>query len=827
MAQEQHMKSLAMKLGFTGSFCVPSDEGCQGLALLWTAETQIIIRTHSFHHIDVKIRDSGQSPQFRFTGIYGWAAQADRWKTWELIRKLGDEICDLPWLMGGDFNEVLCRADKSGGAPRATAMLEFQQAMVDCALLDVRFLGSRYTWSNKFTKERLDRRFQTLPWKNKYPFSKCLTLPPSDSDHCPILVDIRKSKIPANQSIERMFRFEKMWFGNLKQKIELKAIGDRLKLIMQQPYSTAQYEEPRSLHIKRSQILAQQEKYWRQRSRAIWLKDGDRNLAYFHRKAFSKKHRNTITGLKDENGILQDNPHMIRQMMYEYSQKIFNGEGTDEAAIPEIFKATQTTVTSEMNTDLLLPYSNEEIREALFQMHLSKSSGPDVTYAIIVNGKATRIITPTRGIRQGDPLSPYLFILCTSPEGLSALLSEAVNSGVLKGLKMAPSAPNLHYLFFADDNLLFGDATLNECQMIRQLLNTHERASGQQVNYSKSSIVFRRNLPDELKQILASKLRVTTVHEHEKYLGLPLRVGKSKMSWEKLCLTKEEGGMGFKNLYAYNLALLAKQGWRFMSQPNSLVTRVFKARYFPTVLFQDAQLGDNPSYPWRSILEGRYVLQAGVKWRISDGAKIPLNRHDMQDSQYWAPDKKGFFSVKSAYWIARANVMGNALASSSQGDGYKALWQKIWQAKVPGVFKQWMLELVLDKPKVVEYVMMIIWALWKNRNSMLWENTSRPTNDIFLGTMTWLEEFHKARHTTKSSKKKSGEKWTASSYASKLNVDGAFLPSLTQGGVEGILRDCNGSFIAAYNKPVHYVASAQHVELMAIRAALELNQIAW
>ncbi|KAL6223339.1 hypothetical protein ACLB2K_006726 [Fragaria x ananassa] len=689
MAKEQHIKSLAMKLGFAGSFCVPSDEGCQGLALLWTAETQIIIRTHSFHHIDVEIGDSDQPPQFRFTGIYGWDARADRWKTWELIRKLGDEVCDLPWLMGGDFNEVLCRAHKSGGAPRATAaMLEFRHAMVDCALSDMGFLGSRYT--------------------------------------CNII---------------------------------------------------------------------------------------QRNWAL------------PITGLKDENGILQDNPHMIRQVMYEYYQKIFNGEGIDEATISDIFRATPTTVTSEMNTDLLLPYSNEEIREALFQMHPSKSPDSDgmspfffqkywnivVTYAILVNGKVTGIITPTRGIRQGDPLSPYLNILCT--EGLSALLSQAVNSGVLKGLKMAPSAPNLHHLFFADDSLLFGNATLSECQMIRQLLNTYERTSGQQGD-------------SETKK---------KIHWQ---------------SWEKLCLTKEEGGMGFKNLYAYNLALLAKQGWRFMCQPNSLVTRVFKARYFPTVPFQDAQLGDNPSYPWRSILEGRSVLQAGVKWRIGDGTKVSI----WKDA--WIPECPKYLIQKpphtpyelvsdlltpSKSWIEQlvhrlfhpqlANVMGNALASSSQGDGYKALWQKIWQAKVPGK------------------VQVCVWRACQNLLPTRTRLTTKgyegavdciicghhyeDTVHLFCqcpiakevlsklpGTMTWLEEFHKARHTTKTSKKKSGEKWTASSYASKLNVDGAFLPSLTQGGVGGILRDCNGSFIAAYSKPVHYVASAQHVELMAIRAAL-------
>ncbi|XP_004308311.1 PREDICTED: uncharacterized protein LOC101295957 [Fragaria vesca subsp. vesca] len=72
--------------------------------------------------------------------------------------------------------------------------------------------------------------------------------------------------------------------------------------------------------------------------------------------------------------------------------------------------------------------------------------------------------------------------------------------------------------------------------------------------------------------------------------------------------------------------------------------------------------------------------------------------------------------------------------------------------------------------------------------------------------MTWLEEFHKARHTTKTSKKKSGEKWTASSYASKLNVDGAFLPFLTHGGVGGILRDCNaGLGIRVSIKPTYRI----------------------
>lgn len=73
-----------------------------------------------------------------------------------------------------------------------------------------------------------------------------------------------------------------------------------------------------------------------------------------------------------------------------------------------------------------------------------------VWYAILINGQPTRYITPTRGIRQGDPLSPYLFILCA--EGLSAMISKAVACQSIKGLVMCHGAPTLHHLFFANDN---------------------------------------------------------------------------------------------------------------------------------------------------------------------------------------------------------------------------------------------------------------------------------------------------------------------------------------------------------------------------------------
>ena len=72
---------------------------------------------------------------------------------------------------------------------------------------------------------------------------------------------------------------------------------------------------------------------------------------------------------------------------------------------------------------------------------------------------------------------------------------------------------------------------------------------------------------------------------------------------------KEEGGMGFKDLKAFNLAMLEKQGWRIMTKPNSLFYKVFKSKYFRLTSFLGAKPGLRPSWTWQSLLEGRKVLE--------------------------------------------------------------------------------------------------------------------------------------------------------------------------------------------------------------------------
>ena len=114
-----------------------------------------------------------------------------------------------------------------------------------------------------------------------------------------------------------------------------------------------------------------------------------------------------------------------------------------------------------------------------------------VSYKIKVNDSYTHRIIPQRGLRQGDPLSPYLFIL--SAEGFSALLQKAECQGKLEGIKICQEAPRVNHLFFADDSLILMRARPSDAQELAHILKIYERVSGQVINKDKSSIMFSSN----------------------------------------------------------------------------------------------------------------------------------------------------------------------------------------------------------------------------------------------------------------------------------------------------------------------------------------------
>ncbi|CAN0875059.1 Uncharacterized mitochondrial protein AtMg00310 [Linum grandiflorum] len=91
------------------------------------------------------------------------------------------------------------------------------------------------------------------------------------------------------------------------------------------------------------------------------------------------------------------------------------------------------------------------------------------------------------------------------------------------------------------------------------------------------------------------------------------------MRWEKLCVAKDYGGMGFKDLYGFNLAMLGKFGWKLLTDNTTLVVRILKTKYFPQGDFLSVNLGSNPSLTWGSIMEARLVVKLGYRWKVGDG----------------------------------------------------------------------------------------------------------------------------------------------------------------------------------------------------------------
>ncbi|KAL0431278.1 UNVERIFIED_CONTAM: putative mitochondrial protein [Sesamum radiatum] len=191
-------------------------------------------------------------------------------------------------------------------------------------------------------------------------------------------------------------------------------------------------------------------------------------------------------------------------------------------------------------------------------------------------------LTPERGLRQGDPLSPYLYMFCA--EALSALIRCAEEDGRIKGVAIARNAPRVSHLLFADDTLIFCQASREKLEEVHRLLGLFAKASGKS----------KREIGESVKERIWEKLNNWTVRKLSQagQEVLIKTVIQAILVYVMGCFR----GLGFRQLKEYNMALLAKQAWRKVTEPDLLLHKVLRHLYFPGSNFFAAEPGQIPSF---------------------------------------------------------------------------------------------------------------------------------------------------------------------------------------------------------------------------------------
>jgi hypothetical protein len=148
------------------------------------------------------------------------------------------------------------------------------------------------------------------------------------------------------------------------------------------------------------------------------------------------------------------------------------------------------------------------------------------SFSIMINGSTFGFFTPARGLRQGDPLSPFLFILGTKV--ILWLFHQHESLGLLKGIRICCSCALITHLSFADDLIIFAKATSTEAALIKSCLDQYCSWSGQAINTSKSSFHFSENMTTSTRTSISSILPFKPSILVAIFLGLPFLMSRSK-----------------------------------------------------------------------------------------------------------------------------------------------------------------------------------------------------------------------------------------------------------------------------------------------------------
>ncbi|KAL5547185.1 hypothetical protein UlMin_006872 [Ulmus minor] len=424
LCSKSYLEQIRVKLNFSGMVTWEKEGRSGGLCLLWADSVDVCLLTGSKGHIDAII-SSHDNPNWHFTGMYGNPDTSLRTQFWDLMKWLGDSH-SLPWLCGGDLNEILFDHEKKGGGARDSYLLRnFREALEYCNLADLGFCGPKFTWcrgnnNSNFIQERLDRMLGNSGWSDMFPNSIVHHLRLWGSDHRPLLIEVLKDSEVSSlgKSLRRgHFHFEEAWadepecrdtilkhwreqtagnldevayklhqcasdllrwnlekFRWLREEIKKKSIAFNQA---DRALSSANWRTHQRLERELEALKYKEERYWQQRSKDLWLKSGDRNSKFFHRKASTRRAKNSIEGMFDSNEKWCEDKEGITHIAESYFTNLFSSSSPHSLDMDMVLNSLEGKVSPAMNEQLDGRFVAEDVRATIFQMAPSKSPGAD------------------------------------------------------------------------------------------------------------------------------------------------------------------------------------------------------------------------------------------------------------------------------------------------------------------------------------------------------------------------------------------------------------------------------------------------------------------
>ncbi|XP_062028303.1 uncharacterized protein LOC133744174 [Rosa rugosa] len=447
-------------------------------------------------------------------------------------------------------------------------------------------------------------------------------------------------------------------------------------------------------------------------------------------------------------------------------------------------------------------------------------------------------------------------------EGFSALIQQKQEQGLLPGIEVCDSAPSVAHLLFADDSMLYAQASLEACYEIQDVIGTYGRASGQLVNFNKSSVIFSSNVSEGMRDAVSELLGVEVVVSHEKYLGLPTYVGRKKTA-----------------MFQYIKDNLAKklevwQGKMLSGAGKDILIRGS---------FWTADSHPSPSFSWRSILSTRDLLKEGSYWQVGSGTSINIwsaswvsalpdgkpvrNRlaeeevtmvsdllsatgvwdvsrirrlFPMEEAEailhiplssrlVWKFERNGVFSVRTAYRYSFSTSPCRRPFDLMVNGGF---WKKLWKVLIPNAAKIFIWRVChnilpsLERlaSKSVELESQVCKLCGQGVETTLHIYRDCPFTQEVLkqdGILGQEFRFHNSKPSHSSPRRGRVAKWVAPPVGlCKINIDGSFFHETRDGGFGFVVRDSDGTMLGGGAGSLRGLLSAEHAEVQACMHAV-------